>query len=167
MTPTTTPAPMTHEGDDVFIPKPCCIRADGACFEEGECLSDCEALDRDLLRGASERELRQRLERAERDRSEWRTRADALAARLETAEAKWSEAEQACAFATGAAKANHENAVSEAKAHGETLQKMQQLAAHIAELEAGIGRLADDWHPRAQWFADELRALLRGEGREP
>lgn len=84
MTPDTTPAPMTHEGDDVFIPKPCCIRADGACFEEGECLSDCEALDRDLLRGASERELRQRLERAERDRNDWRTRADALAAEVES-----------------------------------------------------------------------------------
>lgn len=80
MTPDTTPPPMTHEGDAVFIPKPCCIRADGACFEEGECLSDCEALDQVLLRGANERELRQRLERAERDRNDWGTRADALAA---------------------------------------------------------------------------------------
>lgn len=87
MTPNTTPAPMTHEGDDVFIPKPCCIRADGACFEEGECLSDCEALDRDFLRGASERELRQRLERSERERNDWRTRADALAARCAELEA--------------------------------------------------------------------------------
>lgn len=122
MTPTTTPAPMTHEGDAVFIPKPCCIMADGACFEKGECLSDCEALDRDLLRGASERELRQRLERAERDRNDWRTRADALAAR-------------------------------------------------ISELEAGIGRLADEWEAKAltsravrdralMLRATELRSLI-------
>lgn len=104
-----------------------------------------------------------------------RTRADALAARLETAEAKWSEAEQACAFATGAAKANHENAVSEAKAHGETLQKMQQLAAHIAELEAGIGRIdaitteMERWsehgscccHGEVNDRAEKLRAELR------
>lgn len=73
--------------ESVFIPKSCCIRADGACFEEGECLSDCEALDQVLLRGASERELRQRLERAERDRNEWRTQAEALAGRIAALEA--------------------------------------------------------------------------------
>lgn len=127
MTPNTTPAPMTHEGDDVFIPKSCCIRADGACFEEGECLSDCEALDRDLLRGASERELRQRLERAERDRNDWRTRADALAAEVEAL-----KDDIRCAV---------ENASIESGFHDRERRRADAAEARIAELEAVVGRL--------------------------
>lgn len=151
MTPNTTPAPMTHEGDDVFIPKSCCIRADGACFEEGECLSDCEALDLDLLRRASERELRQRLERSERERNEWCTRAEALALQLRQVQ--------------------------------DASRKLVAISdARIAELEAGIGRLASNFawlrtheSPAVQKWAkareDEALGLLHSlighkEGRE-
>lgn len=171
MTPDTTPAPMTHGGDDVFIPKPCCIRADGACFEEGECLSDCEALDRELLRGANERELRQRLERAERERKEWREHAESERTAREAAERERDEV----------AELNHTMARVSGQYASErnaAIARAEAAERRVGELEAGIERLAGQWRAKHAKgghgtdildCADELRSLLRithEEGRD-